>query len=137
MRFSMDLRLSSDELVFMKPIDENCAKHISVVNDIFSWEKELLQSQNGHEEGSALCTSVQVLAEEANLTIPAAKRVLFAMCREWELMHLKLVSNVAGNDDLDDVGKARLLRYAYGLGYQMIGNELWSAQTLRYIDPQA
>ncbi|KAI1176094.1 Aristolochene synthase from penicillium Roqueforti [Nemania sp. FL0916] len=133
MRFSMNLHLTPEELQLVKPVDENCSKHISIINDIFSWEKELAQSYTGHEEGSVLCSSVQVLAEEANLTIDASKRVLFAMAREWELTHLKLSDEIGSDPSLTSERKGAVLSYVKGLEYQMSGNELWSASTLRYI----
>jgi aristolochene synthase len=137
MRFSMNLHLNPEELELVKPVDENCSKHISIINDIFSWEKELAQSYTGHEEGSVLCSSVQVLAEEANLTTEASKRVLFAMAREWELNHLKLASEIGNDMSLTSDSKGAVLSYVKGLEYQMSGNELWSATTLRYIGVNA
>ncbi len=76
MRFSMGLRLGADELQGMKALEANCAKHLSVVNDIYSYDKEEEASQTGHKEGAFLCLAVKVLAEETNLGIPATKRVL-------------------------------------------------------------
>jgi len=115
MRFSMGLSMTPEELNSVKDVDVNCAKHISVINDIFSWDKELLASRTGHQEGSALCSSVQVLAEEAHLSTEASKRILFNMCREWAGL------------------REEVMRYMDGLEYQMSGNELWSQSTLRYI----
>ncbi|KAI1380475.1 Aristolochene synthase [Hypoxylon crocopeplum] len=133
MRFSMNLRLTPEELQLVRPVDENCSKHISVINDIFSWEKELAQSYVGHEEGSVLCSSVQVLADEGNLTIDASKRVLFAMVREWELTHIKLAEEISADSRLTADRRDGVISYIKGLEYQMSGNELWSASTLRYI----
>ena len=127
MRFSMALALTPSELDSVRDVDVNCAKHISVINDIFSWEKELLASKTGHQEGSALCSSVQVLAEETHLSTEASKRVLFGMCREWELCHMEMV-NARKREEREEVR-----RYMDGLEYQMSGNELWSRNTLRYI----
>jgi aristolochene synthase len=76
MRFVMKLNLSTEELELIRDMDKNCSKHISVVNDIFSWEKELMKSMVGYEEGSVLCSSVQVMAAIAKISIDAAKRVL-------------------------------------------------------------
>ncbi|KAF9870659.1 hypothetical protein CkaCkLH20_11965 [Colletotrichum karsti] len=129
MRFSMKLHLSPEQLHSVHEIEMNCSKHISVVNDIYSWEKELLASQNGHEEGSALCSSVSVLSSETNLHFSASKRILWVMCREWELVHEDLVkrrleSQIACSSDLRAFMK--------GLEYQMSGNEAWSESTPRY-----
>lgn len=67
----------------MGPLERNCSKQISVVNDIYSWEKELEASKTGHKEGSALCSAVKVLANSTSLDIEASKRVLWSMVREY------------------------------------------------------
>ena len=125
MRFVMKLALSPQELESLKPVDMNCAKHISVVNDIYSWEKELWKSQDSGEEGSMLCSSVKVISDECSVGVDASKRILWAMCREWELIHLKLV------DQRNTCGQ-HIVSYCRGLEYQMSGNELWSRSTKRY-----
>ncbi|GME30039.1 Aristolochene synthase [Neofusicoccum parvum] len=127
MRFSMAIHLTPAELDRMKLLEENCSKQISVVNDIYSWEKEVHASQTGHHEGSALCSAVKVLADETNLSIPATKRVLWSMVREWELVHDELAAGMNGESSED----ARA--YITGLEHQMSGNELWSKTTPRYI----
>ncbi|KAK2053026.1 Aristolochene synthase in complex with 12,13 Difluorofarnesyl diphosphate [Colletotrichum caudatum] len=133
MRFSMGLRLTSQELASVQPIEQNVAKHLSVLNDILSWDKELLAAQTGHPEGSALCSAVQVLADETSLTYAAAKRVLWVMCREWEYEHEYLVER--RSHDLKSPPSEGLIQYIKGLEYQMSGNELWSKTTLRYNAP--
>ncbi|OCL11144.1 Aristolochene synthase [Glonium stellatum] len=131
MRFSMDIHLSAGELESMAPLERNCAKQISVVNDIYSWEKELHASENGHREGSALCSAVKVLADETMLDIPATKRVLWSMAREWEFVHDKMCAEKLASPE----GCSRAVQdYMKGLEYQMSGNELWSKTTPRYID---
>ncbi|WQF84269.1 Putative isoprenoid synthase domain superfamily [Colletotrichum destructivum] len=129
MRFSMKLHLTSAELKSVDNIEVNCSRHISVVNDIYSWEKELKASRTGHKEGAALCSSVSVLTSETNLDFAASKRVLWVMCREWELVHRELVakrlrSPETCSQDLQD--------YMRGLEFQMSGNEAWSEMTPRY-----
>lgn len=127
MRYVMKLELTNEELEAVKPLDLNCSKHISVVNDIYSWEKELKQSVESPEEGSVLCSSVQVMMHGATLSTEAAKRVLWPMCREWELVHLDIVDQLREEGHREDV-----LTYCKGLEYQMSGNELWSSETKRY-----
>lgn len=129
MRFSMGISLNARELESMVPLERNCSKQISVVNDIFSWDKELKVSKTGHQEGSALCSAVQVLATESNLGIPAAKRVLWSMVKEWELVHDQFFAERMESAD----GCSRNVElYMKGLEYQMSGNELWSKTTPRY-----
>jgi aristolochene synthase len=116
MMFTMDIRLSPEELSSMQPLEENCAKQISVVNDIYSWEKELLASQSRHKEGSALCSAVKVLSDETYLGIPATKR-------EWELTHEELAAKIRR---APEGCSSTVQAYMKGLEYQMSGNELWS-----------
>ena len=125
----MGLHLSGSELASIAPLERNCSKQISVVNDIYSWEKEVRAAQTGHQEGSALCSAVKVLANETNLSIGASKRVLWSMIREWELVHEELVIEIEKVDCSEAVRD-----YMKGLEYQMSGNEQWSRTTLRYIN---
>ena len=127
MRFVMKLDLTSEELNAVKDVDLNCSKHISVVNDIYSWEKELKQSRESKEEGSVLCSSIQVISEECKIDIAASKRVLWSMCREWELVHLALT------EKKKMYARKEVMTYCKGLEYQMSGNEMWSRATKRYI----
>ena len=127
----MALHVTEDELKSVEEIERNVSKHLSVVNDIFSWEKEVLASQTGHIEGSVLCSSVQVMASEAEIETAAAKRVLWSMCREWEQRHV----------ELEEAYKAQkpppteaVLTYIKGLEYQISGNEAWSETTKRYVE---
>ena len=125
MRFVQKLEMSEDALKFLQPIDDNCAKHISVINDIHSWEKELHKSKSSCEQGSILCSSVGIVADEYGLDIQASKRVLENLCREWERIYFEhLKSSYEMGQDV--------ARYCEGLGYQISGNEMWSQHTRRY-----
>ncbi|KAG8628539.1 hypothetical protein KVT40_004412 [Elsinoe batatas] len=108
MCFAMDLRLTPDD-----------------------WEKEVLAASKGHAEGGVLCSAVQILADETELTIPATKRLLWAMVGEWSKHHDRLVSTIEKTGCSGNVA-----RYLQGLEYQMSGNEDWSLSTLRYTDVQ-
>lgn len=130
MRYSMKLVISETELGLCKPLERNCAKHISVVNDIYSFEKEVAAAKCGHQEGAALCSSVQIMSEESDLSVPASKRILFQMCREWEAVHQQMVMERKA----DGKCTPAMLAYRKGLEYQMSGNEQWSSTTKRYND---
>ncbi|KAL8708607.1 MAG: hypothetical protein Q9220_006543 [cf. Caloplaca sp. 1 TL-2023] len=126
----MALHVTQEELDSVVEIERNVSKHLSVVNDIFSWEKEVLASTTGHEEGSVLCSSVQVMASEAEIETAAAKRVLWSMCREWERRHTEL--EAAKKKEKPPPSEATLT-YIKGLEYQISGNEQWSETTKRYM----
>ncbi|CAJ2506370.1 Uu.00g005000.m01.CDS01 [Anthostomella pinea] len=129
-RYTGALRLSAEELAIAKPVDRNCARHLSVINDIWSYEKEVHAAAHLHEEGGVLCTSVAILAEEAHMSIDSSKRVLYQLCREWEISHEVLVEAALAQKDTPDM-RAYLLR----IEYQMAGNEFWSRTTPRYLNP--
>ena len=129
MRFAMDLRLSAHELEGLALLERTCSRQISVVNDIFSWSKELLASQKSQAEGSSLCTAVKVMADETGLEIEAAKRVLWVLTREWESVYDQLAREIEQSAPSESV-----MRYLTGLRFQMSGNEEWSRTTLRYHD---
>lgn len=125
MRFVMDLHIEPEHFHEVEEVDFNCARHISVVNDIYSWEKEQRKALLCEAEGSLLCSSVKVLSEECGLDANASKRVLWSMCREWELVHLSWLQRLEhANSDMKV--------YCRGLSHQMSGNELWSQTTDRY-----
>ncbi|KAM4057643.1 aristolochene synthase prx2 [Hirsutella rhossiliensis] len=129
MRFVMGLHLTVDDIEEVKLVERNCAKHISVVNDIFSWEKELRQSEKSSQDGSVLCSAVKVLADSTSLGAEASKTCLWTMVREWEVKHEVLCAELCM-----DAGMASELKVLYlkGLEYQMSGNEYWSRTTPRY-----
>lgn len=129
MRFSMGLRVTEEELATARELEQNCSKHLSVINDIFSYEKEVKAAQTLHEEGGVLCSSVQIIANDADLSADAAKRLLLTLSREWELSHKKLVANAENGRERPSPA---LSAYLKGLEYQMSGNELWSRTTKRY-----
>ncbi|KAI0198458.1 Aristolochene synthase in complex with 12,13 Difluorofarnesyl diphosphate [Astrocystis sublimbata] len=130
MRFSMGLRVSADELAAARPADMICSKHLSVINDIWSYDKEYIASQTLHDEGGILCTCVTIVARDAELSIPATKRLLYSFCREWELAYNEEVNKILGTFDTP-----ALRAYLDGLVMQMTGNEFWSRTTLRYLAP--
>ncbi|KAF5027082.1 hypothetical protein F66182_794 [Fusarium sp. NRRL 66182] len=129
MRFSMKLHLDPQDLESVSNLEMNCSKHISVINDIYSWEKELKALEKGHPEGSAVCSAVSVLSSEASLSYAASKRVLWTMCREWELVHEELAKKrMQSSPGCSESVKS----FIKGLEYQMSGNEAWSKSTPRY-----
>ncbi|KAL9099371.1 MAG: hypothetical protein Q9163_005119 [Psora crenata] len=75
-RFSKNIRPTDKVLQAIQHVERNCSKHLSVVNDIYSWEKEVESSRTGLKEGAALCSVLKVIAE--------SKRFL---TRGWDLVH--------------------------------------------------
>lgn len=130
MRFSMALHVTVEDLDLLKPLDRNCSKHLSVINDIWSYEKEVLAAETLHPEGGVLCSAVDILVNAADIPPLAAKRVLYTLSREWELVHEVIAREIATQRDTEAIAT-----YMKGLELQMSGNEAWSRTTLRYLSP--
>ncbi|RYP28008.1 hypothetical protein DL767_007408 [Monosporascus sp. MG133] len=125
-RYSMALRISPEDLALVRPVERNFGKHLAVLNDIYSFEKELLASQNGHEGGS-LCSAVSTLSDTAGISYESSRRILYALCREWELTHERLAQEVLTVKDNET-----MRAYLKAFELQMSGNEEWSTTTQRY-----
>lgn len=110
MRFVLDLDMTADELDAVVDVELNCAKHLSVVNDSYSWNKELKKSRESDSEGSLLCSSVKIMADEDSIDVDASKRILWSLCREWELVHLAFMKE-------KKQFSSNVVRYCEGLGH--------------------
>ncbi|KAI0904516.1 Aristolochene synthase in complex with 12,13 Difluorofarnesyl diphosphate [Ustulina deusta] len=125
--FTQSIRLTKEEWVLVDPVDKNSARHISVINDIWSYDKEVRAAATLKQEGSTMLNAVDILADEASMPAESAKRVLYQLCREWEIVHETLVAEI-----LDKHDSRQLRAYFKETEYQMSGNEIWSRLTLRY-----
>ena len=72
---------------------------------------------------------VMLQAQETGTSWEAAKRVLWILCREYELEHFELV---AKREAAPGGCEADLKVYLDALEYVMGGNEHWSSYTQRY-----
>lgn len=126
MRFCADLHLSAEELELVKPIEQNALKHMTVVNDICSLDKEVLAAKDGFELG-AICSSVPIVKEFAGVNEVETKRIMWQMVRAWEMRHFELFQNLQSKSRSVD-----FLTFLKGLEYQVAGNELWTLTTRRY-----
>ncbi|CAL8580509.1 hypothetical protein XPA_006230 [Xanthoria parietina] len=130
MCFTMSLRPNAAELESLGRLERYCGRHISAVNDILSWEKEVRAAEaSDGAEGAVLCSAVKVVMEETGVGVEAAKRVLWQVTREWEGVFEGLVGEM-----LRAGCGAAVRGYMQGLEYQMSGNEAWSLSTARYHD---
>ena len=91
MRFSMRLHLDPSDLESWEAVNKDTDRHIAVINDIYSYEKELLLSKSESAERGYLCSAVLIFAQETELGIFATKHMLYALCRQWELIRWQLV----------------------------------------------
>ena len=135
MRFGMAVQLTAEEQKLVRDAESTASRQLTALNDVWSFEKEVLASETLDREGGVLCNAVTILAGEVGVSVPAAKRLLAHVAREYELRHAQLAEDILRAADSPgsgcDVEKLRL--YLEGLACQMSGNEAWSKITHRYI----
>ncbi|KAK8124408.1 Aristolochene synthase [Apiospora kogelbergensis] len=68
-RFAMGLVMSAEDLALVEPLDRIWFRHVSVMNDVWSYDKEVRQSQKSQEEGAVLRSSVAILCEETQVAV--------------------------------------------------------------------
>jgi aristolochene synthase len=117
--------MSTEEIEAVKDLDMNRSRFITIINDIFSWEMELKQSQSSSEEGSYLCSSIQIIMDSLGVDDDAAKAILWSIARHLEHRHLNLSSHLTEK-------YPRLEIYCKETGYHMSGIEAWHKETQRY-----
>ncbi|KAI0141748.1 Aristolochene synthase [Xylariaceae sp. FL1272] len=127
MTFGMGIRLTDEELELTRPVVSNFAKNLLCFNDIYSYEKELRVERESKLSGGTVVSAVPIIAGLAQVGPESAKRILWTMCREWEVNHHRMVANV-----LAEHHSSNLEMFFKGLEYQYAGNELWSHETGRY-----
>lgn len=129
MNWSMGLHLPEEDFKSI-PAIFTCYSNLGMtVNDILSFDKEVRAWESGHKEGAFLLNMVDLFSTNLALPHAACKRILWALCREWELEWARLIKERIGapggcSDELK--------LYIKGLELLLCGNEVWSWTTGRY-----
>ncbi|KAL8792089.1 MAG: hypothetical protein Q9195_005344 [Heterodermia aff. obscurata] len=136
-RYGMDLRISDASMEKIKQMEVIYSSFGMIVNDIYSYHKELRAYKEGGMEGGELLNAVEMQAHETGTSYPAAKRVLWVVCRELELLYLDKAQALTREMDVEGLeGKGEkngdMRSYLKALEYVMSGNEKWSEYTERY-----
>lgn len=121
--------MPNERLKSLETIHESYGKLGIIVNDIHSFEKELHLWNKDHKEGAKLLNIVNTMSIDAGVSYSTAKRILWVLCREWEIDHQEMVAKVLHGKGGAD---ANLKTYLKGLEYVLGGNEYWSETTERY-----
>ncbi|KAJ6019678.1 hypothetical protein N7522_001745 [Penicillium canescens] len=129
-RFGAKLSLSHAELENVSALERAAFRHMGVVNDIYSWEREWRVFQENQTDGSRPLSAIYILANETELPFAACKRLMYSYCRELELA-IKKTRDELRNDGVNELSP-EMDMYIKGLEYFMRGNELWSQWTPRY-----
>lgn len=126
MCFSMGLHMTPAELALVQPLEMNIMRHVTLVNDIASYEKEVLAAGKGFALGQ-LCSAVPIVMTACGLGEKSAMRVMWETARELEYQHFNLLEEATAQCKSES-----LQLYAKGLEFQGAGNERWNLLTPRY-----
>ncbi|KAJ5312853.1 hypothetical protein N7508_003683 [Penicillium antarcticum] len=128
--FGANLRLNPAELERLSALESASFRHMGVINDIYSWEREWKMHQENPTDGSRPLSAIYILANETGLPFTACKRLMYSYCRELEL----IIKHTGDELQADSVSKwtPEMDMYFKGLESFMRGNELWSQWTPRY-----
>jgi len=124
----MAQHITPAELSLTQALEKNYSNCITSINDVCSYDKEVLASQKMHPEGASLCSAVQAIAAETSLPPHMAKGVLWSMVREWE----KNPEQIVGQLIMQGGYSTDFVAYLNGIKAQLSGTESWSRTALRY-----
>ncbi|KAL7274126.1 hypothetical protein RUND412_002996 [Rhizina undulata] len=132
-RYGIGLNVSREELESIKDIDMTCSNHFSLVNDYYSWNKEVKQVERRDTTDAlgalGLVNAVAVTMKHYNVEMEEAKGKVLTRIREYENTFCELVEarmNAPGGASKD------LEAYMDNLRFLMSGNEYWCQITGRY-----
>ncbi|KAJ6113455.1 hypothetical protein N7523_006772 [Penicillium sp. IBT 18751x] len=129
-RFGAGLHLHTAELSQTAALESCAFRFMGVLNDIYSWDRESKVYQANPTDGSRPFSSVYILSQETGLSYTACKRLMYAYCRE-----LEIVLKQSSEDLKQEHGgtlRPEMEKYTKGLEYLMSGIEQWSQWTPRY-----
>lgn len=129
MRYAMDLKVTVEAMSTIPDVLESYSRLAMIVNDIYSFAKELRAWNTNRKEGAHILNMVMLQAKETGVSWEAAKRILWVLCREWELEHFAMIAKrESAAEGCDEYLKIYMKALEYILG----GNEEWSSYTQRY-----
>jgi aristolochene synthase len=126
MCFSKGLHMKPDELAIVQPLEMNVMRHVTLINDIASYEKEVLAAGKGFALGQ-LCSAVPIVMTACGVNELSAMRIMWETSRELEKQHFVLLEEAT-----NQCGSEAVRSYAKGLEFQAAGNERWNLLTPRY-----
>lgn len=116
---------------FVKLVDGNCGKYIAIINDLLSWDKEVMAAETMGTEGATLVSSITLLGKEAGLAPESAKEVLREMCKQWEVQQKEYLQMARASES------QKLVFFVEGMGSIMEGFVAWHETSARYRAPGA
>ncbi|CAI7620725.1 unnamed protein product [Penicillium bialowiezense] len=130
MRFGANIHLTKAQLSQTKALESTAFRHVSIINDIYSWEREWKVSQATLTDGAQPFSAVAILAKETNEPFPVCKKSLYDYCRDLELGFKQDADGIRHNGSHELTPEVE--KYLQSLEYFMSGMEIWSQWTPRY-----
>ncbi|CAG8947440.1 unnamed protein product [Penicillium salamii] len=130
MRFGANLHLNDAQKAKSKPFESIAFRHMCIINDTYSWEREWRVSQTSQADGAQPFSSVYIVAKETQQPFSVCKRLLYDYCRGIEL-DFKQAMDALRNEG-SSVVTPELESYLQSLEFFMSGIEAWSQWTPRY-----
>ncbi|KAK0640820.1 isoprenoid synthase domain-containing protein [Cercophora newfieldiana] len=130
--FTEDLSLTPAEKSLLQPLERVANYHVSILNDIFSFEREWKAAET-LGQGAVLVNGVRILADEVGVSVGVAKRLCFSLVRAWEEEFVEMSGAVLGAVADDEESRERLERAVKGIERRMTGAEAFSWRTSRYL----
>jgi aristolochene synthase len=90
----MALHVTPCELSRLRELEKNYSNCIIFINDVCSYDKEVLAARTLLTEGGSICSIVQVLGDETGLPPEMAKRILWSLIRELEEKRKRIVEEL-------------------------------------------
>ena len=128
----LDAAIGEAEREALRPLDKVANYHVSILNDVFSFEREW-KAARALEEGAVLVNGVAVLAREVNVSVGTARQLCLALVRAWEVEFLSMVKELLCSRDQGQEEAGRLMRALKGIERRMTGAEAFSWRTSRYL----
>jgi aristolochene synthase len=125
-----DIALNREEIAALEPLEHVANYHVSILNDIFSFEREWKAAQT-LGSGAALVNGVRILADEISVSTQAAKCLCFALVRTWEVEFRRMAKEILESSVLKD--RELMGRVITGIERRMTGAEEFSWRTKRYL----
>ncbi|KAJ5339687.1 hypothetical protein N7452_006415 [Penicillium brevicompactum] len=130
MRFGANIHLTKAQLAQTKTLESTAFRHFSIINDIYSWEREWKLAQATSADGARPFSAVFILAKETNQPFSVCKESLYEYCRDLELGFKQALDGLRhdGSPELTP----EMDKYVQSLEYFMSGMETWTQWTPRY-----
>ncbi|KAK3368782.1 isoprenoid synthase domain-containing protein [Podospora didyma] len=118
------------ERAVLRGLDRVASDHVSILNDVFSFEREWAASA---DDGAPLVNGVCILANEVGVEVGAAKLLCLALVRAWEVEFRRRAKEVLALAKAEGMDLVRMERAVKGVERRMSGAEAFSWRTRRYL----